>query len=192
MAPEEAAPKKSPAEILAAFRHRIERKIAGDDPDKKPEPTQGHTIFLTTSAAVKRRQKAEEESGQMQEKQGIGRGKRKALLDDAQAPNERPKRQKDAAGWEQQKNAPRWAPKSCKTRKVKVLHIPLNVELKYLQELFEKATGHILEGRVDTDKATAFFTFKRARDAAALHDSYHGGEINGQAIQVEFMSDTES
>eukprot|EP00933_Yihiella_yeosuensis_P011657 TRINITY_DN119174_c0_g1_i1.p2 TRINITY_DN119174_c0_g1~~TRINITY_DN119174_c0_g1_i1.p2 ORF type:complete len:207 (-),score=57.83 TRINITY_DN119174_c0_g1_i1:34-591(-) len=184
MAPKEAAPKKSAAEILAAFRNRTDRKIAGDDPDKKPEPTQGHTLFLTTRAAVKKRQDVEEESRQVQDMQANGRGKRKALPDDALSANGRPKRQKV--------EAPFWAPKRPKTRKVKVKNIPMNVEFKYLQELFEKATGDILEGRVDEAKACAFLTFKRPEDAAALHDNFHGGEISGQAIQVELLSDTES
>jgi len=47
---------RSADDILAAFRNRVDRQIAGEpDPDAKQESGDGATFFLTTSAAVKRR-----------------------------------------------------------------------------------------------------------------------------------------
>ncbi|CAJ1377859.1 unnamed protein product [Effrenium voratum] len=48
--------KKSAADILAAFRSRIDRRMAGEpDPAIKEDTGDGQTFFLTTSAAVRRR-----------------------------------------------------------------------------------------------------------------------------------------
>eukprot|EP00439_Symbiodinium_sp_Y106_P034757 s661_g4.t1 len=75
-------------------------------------------------------------------------------------------------------------------RKAKIKNVPGALQYKYLKELLEKATGPIKEGFVDKD-ATAWLVFERAEDATALYNDFNGGEISGESIEVELLSDSE-
>eukprot|EP00913_Durusdinium_trenchii_P031654 g29643.t1 len=58
------------------------------------------------------------------------------------------------------------------------------------RELLEKATGPIVEGYID-EAFTAWLAFERAEDAEGLYNDFNGGEISGESIEVQLLSDSE-
>ncbi|CAL1146652.1 unnamed protein product, partial [Cladocopium goreaui] len=72
----------------------------------------------------------------------------------------------------------------------KVTNIPSNLQFKYLKELLEKATGPIVDGHID-EAFTAWLAFQNAEDAESLYNDFNGGEISGESIEVELLSDSE-
>jgi len=189
---------KSASDILAAFRARVEKRIAGE-PEKKPEENaDGQTFYLTTSSAVRKRKEAEAEDW----RKSLGPDIKKKGREDARASDRGSdrgrKRLPDEAldrggvrtnGRRRGGNGPQpfWAPRRPRTKKVKVSNIPAGLQFKYLKELFEKATGKITEGHIDEETRIAWLTFDRAEDAVALSEEFDGGEISGCAIHVELL-----
>mmetsp|Transcript_135391 Transcript_135391/g.191582 ORF Transcript_135391/g.191582 Transcript_135391/m.191582 type:complete len:215 (-) Transcript_135391:10-654(-) len=204
--------KKSAADILASFRKKIDRQIAGEpDPDAQPEPEDGQTFFLTTSAAVRRRKDVDDAVKARKDLEANGRGRKRMAheLEDLPTrpptalellcqnlppdPEPKPTRRAPKPKAERREEAPPEATTKSSTkprRKAKIKNVPGALQYKYLKELLEKATGPIKEGFVDKD-ATAWLVFERAEDATALYNDFNGGEISGESIEVELLSDSE-
>mmetsp|Transcript_31172 Transcript_31172/g.58499 ORF Transcript_31172/g.58499 Transcript_31172/m.58499 type:complete len:225 (+) Transcript_31172:51-725(+) len=214
----EGAGKKSAADILAAFRSKINRQIAGEpDPDAKPpEPEDGFTFFLTTSTAVRKRQDAEEAAKARKDLEANGRGRKRMAheLEEVSTraptalellcqnlppePAERPRGRANPRGErrgeepkaEKTEKAEKAAKPTKLRRKAKVKNVPGALQWKYLKELLEKATGPIKEGFID-EAAVAWLAFENPEDATTLYNDFHGGEISGESIEVELLSDSE-
>ncbi|CAK9003002.1 unnamed protein product [Durusdinium trenchii] len=204
--------KRSAADILAAFRSRVDRQIAGEsDQDAKEEYADGTTFFLTTSAAVRRRKEAEEKERAQKDLEANGRG-RKRLAHELEAtsrpltalellcqqlppPEPKPRKREDKVPRQLQEEVKDEVEK-VKTawkkpkRKAKVMNVPASLQFKYLKELLEKATGPIVEGYID-EAFTAWLAFERAEDAEGLYNDFNGGEISGESIEVQLLSDSE-
>ncbi|CAK9097493.1 unnamed protein product [Durusdinium trenchii] len=228
--------KRSAADILAAFRSRVDRQIAGEsDQDAKEEYADGTTFFLTTSAAVRRRKEAEEKERAQKDLEVMvvmkvkivvmvaeawilpgkrtanGRG-RKRLAHELEAtsrpltalellcqqlppPEPKPRKREDKVPRQLQEEVKDEVEK-VKTawkkpkRKAKVMNVPASLQFKYLKELLEKATGPIVEGYID-EAFTAWLAFERAEDAEGLYNDFNGGEISGESIEVQLLSDSE-
>ncbi|CAK9097491.1 unnamed protein product [Durusdinium trenchii] len=224
--------KRSAADILAAFRSRVDRQIAGEsDQDAKEEYADGTTFFLTTSAAVRRRKEAEEKERAQKDLEANGRG-RKRLAHELEAtsrpltalellcqqlppPEPKPRKREDKVPRQLQEEVKDEVEK-VKTawkkpkRKAKVMNVPASLQFKYLkettargnwlvqvkkvfcesEELLEKATGPIVEGYID-EAFTAWLAFERAEDAEGLYNDFNGGEISGESIEVQLLSDSE-
>eukprot|EP00930_Biecheleria_cincta_P078326 TRINITY_DN65762_c0_g1_i1.p1 TRINITY_DN65762_c0_g1~~TRINITY_DN65762_c0_g1_i1.p1 ORF type:complete len:196 (-),score=43.30 TRINITY_DN65762_c0_g1_i1:26-613(-) len=177
------APKKSAAEILAAFRNRVDRKIAGEpEPGAKEEAQEGQTLYLTTSAAVQKRREVEDQARHDRHAgkdfEANGRGKKRST---DELPSQR-KRERPA----------HLTVRIARKKKAKISNMPPGIEFKYLQELLEKACGPITEGYVNDSKHVAYLRFEQAEDAQTLYDDFNGGEISGKPIEVELLSDSES
>eukprot|EP00434_Breviolum_minutum_P035939 symbB.v1.2.031827.t1/scaffold3738.1/size51178/4 len=245
---------RSAADILAAFRNRVDRQIAGEpDAGAKQESEDGTTFFLTTSAAVKRRKEVEETArarkdlevlvrlkgsgGRTPSFHGLhelcpyektfmqcvtnanGRGRKRMAHEIEESPNrpptalellceqipppepkrrERGERDRDKAfgSIREEKTETREIPKMEKThpkkarRKAKVTNVPSTLQFKYLKELLEKATGPIVSGHID-EACIAWLAFEKAEDAESLFNDFNGGEISGESIEVELLSDSE-
>mmetsp|Transcript_46974 Transcript_46974/g.102222 ORF Transcript_46974/g.102222 Transcript_46974/m.102222 type:complete len:224 (-) Transcript_46974:79-750(-) len=202
---------RSAADILAAFRNRVDRQIAGEpDPDAKQESEDGTTFFLTTSAAVKRRKDAEEAVRVRKDLEANGRGRKRMAHEIEELPSRPPtalellceqipppepkprKRGEDKAPPQMARDEQKDATKNVKKhrRKAKVTNIPSNLQFKYLKELLEKATGPIVDGHID-EAFTAWLAFQNAEDAESLYNDFNGGEISGESIEVELLSDSE-
>eukprot|EP00933_Yihiella_yeosuensis_P024741 TRINITY_DN19182_c0_g1_i1.p1 TRINITY_DN19182_c0_g1~~TRINITY_DN19182_c0_g1_i1.p1 ORF type:complete len:258 (-),score=63.57 TRINITY_DN19182_c0_g1_i1:206-937(-) len=167
---------KSAADILAAFRARTESKIAeAEAPDQE--------LVLVSAADVRARKAREAEDWRRSlgyRKSGDDNDRRKRLLDDELGDDTRGKRRKGKGKGK--------GPRRPRTKKVKVSNIPSGIRLQYLQELFQKATGKIEEGRYDEEnEKVAWFTFKYAEDAVKLFEEFDGGEISGTPIEVELL-----
>mmetsp|Transcript_90019 Transcript_90019/g.160261 ORF Transcript_90019/g.160261 Transcript_90019/m.160261 type:complete len:197 (-) Transcript_90019:20-610(-) len=192
MAPKAEAPKRTAAEILASFRKNIDRQIAGEpDPDAPKEPAGGQTFFLTTSSAVRKRKAESARQEQVKDNARIDRHALKDLEANGRGRKRTPEELKIDRDKKDEKR-PFWAAKKQTKTKAKVTNVPPGLEYKYLKELFEKASGTILEGHLDQATKTAYLQFQKAEDAMTLYEDFHEGEISGYEIKVELLEDSQS
>merc|ERR1712048_1158694 len=133
-------------------------------------PTEGQTFFLTTSAAVRRR-KAEAAAKELtKDNERIERH----ALKDLEANGRGRKRTPDELKISDRKDdkRPFWAAKKPTKTKAKVTNVPPGLEYKYLKELFEKASGTIVDGHLDQATKTAYLQFQKAEDAMTLYEDF--------------------
>ena len=167
-----------------------------------------HRILQMASAAVRRREEADEAKWECKDVEANGRGRKRTAPESEEMPSRpptaleflcqqlpppeaKPRKREDKKFRRTQEDTTseidvKTVQKKPK-RKTKVTNVPSSMHFNYLKELLEKSDGPNFGGPRWAWAQTAWLMFERAEDAETLYNDFNVGEISGASIYQRFQ-----
>lgn len=180
----------TPDELLAAFRKRIEDRIAAGQRPAEHKATSAEGKAEAKAVSSDRRQKGGDrhrrEEGEHRQRSRSPGGRRRlpdrALEDTRSGGNGGDRRGRDRREPAKAREPPK--PRN-RSKRIKVTGFPEDLEYRYLKELFETEGAKITAGHIED--GTGILMFEKADHAWKAKEDFDGGELAGKSIKVELL-----